>query len=154
MKYKESVEKDSEKLLNLKDICILYETFRKTVSKAFEENIPQQVAKKQHKESITDEIKNLSDKRRKAKGKTNYPDIDKEVKKKCNEVYAEYLDRKCDETEDSLVVNPAEAHRRIKDNSGKKRFSCKTCLIKDKNGTLLIENNHVKERWLQYTKEL
>ena len=38
--------------------------------------------------------------------------------------------------------------------SGKKRCSCKTCLIKDKNGTLLIENNDVKERWLQYTKEL
>ena len=131
----------------------MYETFRKTVSKAFEEKIPQQVAKKQHKESITDEINNMSDKRRKAKGKTN-PDIDKEVKKKCNEAYAENLERKCDETEDSIVVNPAEAHRRSKDISGKKRYSCKTRLIKDKNGTLLIENNLLKERWLQYTKKL
>ena len=54
----------------------------------------------------------------------------------------------------TILVNPAEAHRRKKDITEKKRSSCKTCLIKDKNGTLLIENNDVKERWLQYTKEL
>ena len=71
-----------------------------------------------------------------------------------NEAYAEYLERKCDEAEDSIVVNLAEAHRRTKDTSGKERYSCKTCLIKDKNGTLLIENNDVKEHWLQYTNEL
>ena len=83
------------------------------------------MAKKQHKEWITDEIKDLLDKRRKAKEKTNYRDIDKQVKKKCNEAYAEYLERKCDEIEDRILVNPAEAHRRIKDISGKKRYSTK-----------------------------
>ena len=81
MKYKESVEKDSEKLLALKDTRILYEIFRETVCKALKENIPKQVAKKQPTEWITDEIKDLFDKCRKAKGKTNYADIDKRVKK-------------------------------------------------------------------------
>ena len=46
------------------------------------------------------------------------------------------------------------ARNRIEDISLKEWFSCKTCLIKDIIGTLLIEDNDVKERWLHHTKEL
>ena len=70
---RESAEKDNEKPLALKDTCILYKTFRETVSKALKENIPKQVGEKQHREWITDETKDLFYKKcRNAKGKTNY----------------------------------------------------------------------------------
>ena len=101
-------------------------------------------------------MKDLSDKhkKKKEKGKTNYQAIDKKVKKKCNEADAEYLERKFDEVEDSIPVNPAGAHRRTQDISGKERYSCKTCLIKDKNGTLTIKSNDVEDHRLKHTKEI
>ena len=110
--------------------------------------------KKEQKTWITENIKELFDKRRRAKGTIEYPLIDKQVKKKCNEEYTKFLEVKFEEMEERLPVNPAEAHKRISELSGKPRISRRTSMIKDENGLLLLESSEVKERWQQYTKKL
>ena len=49
------------------------------------------------------------------RGTNEYPSIDKQFKKKCNEEYTKFLEEKCEEIEEKLLVNPAEAHKRIKE---------------------------------------
>ena len=68
--------------------------------------------------------------------------------------HTKFLEEKCEEIEERLLVNPAEAHKRIKELSGKQRNSRRTHMIKDENGLLLLESSEVKDRWQQYTKNL
>ena len=112
-KYQEIVGQDSERILTIEEPLSLYKDFSCTITKALKEYIPEKQSKKEQKTWITEDIKELFDKRRKAKGTNEYPLIDKLVKKKCNEEYTKFLEEKC-EIEERLLVNPAEAHKRIK----------------------------------------
>ena len=64
------------------------------------------------------------------------------------------MEVKCNEIEERLLVNPAEAHERIKELSVKQRNTRRTSMIKDENGLLLLESSEFKKRWQQYTKKL
>ena len=135
-KYQKFVEQNSEKILTIEEPLSLFKTFSGTITKALKDYIPKH-NKKEQKTWITEDIKELFDKRRKAKGTNEYPLIDKQVKKKCNEEYTKFLEVKCKEIGERLLVNPAEAHKRIEEISGKQRSSRRTSMIKNKNGLLL-----------------
>ena len=60
-----------------------FKTFSGTITKALKEYIPIKQNNNEQKTWITEDIKELFDKRRRAKGTNEYPLIDKHVKK-CN----------------------------------------------------------------------
>ena len=152
-KNQKFVEQDSEEILTIEEPLSLFKTFSGTITKALKEYIPMKQNKKEQKTWITEDIKELFDKRRRAKGTKEYPLIDKRVKKKCNEEYTKFLEKTA-EIEERLFVIPTEVHKRIKELSGTQRNSRRTSMIKDDNGLLLLESSEVKERWQQYTKKL
>ena len=102
---------------------------------------------------MTPEIKNLL----KEKGSTKHDSVefkilDKLIKSKCICAYEEYLDKKCDETA-LYRFNHKRAHKRIKELK-RKKFTNSSGIIKDKDGTILFEENDIKRCWLEYVIEL
>ena len=100
------------------------------------------------------EIKNLLKERRSTKHDlVEFKNLDKLMKSKCICAYEEFLDKKCDDIEALYQFNPKQAHKRMK-KLKRKKFTNSSGVIKDKNGTILFEENGIKRRWLEYVKEL
>ena len=103
---------------------------------------------------MTPEIKDLLKERRNTKyDSVEYKNLNKLIKSKCICAHEEYLDKKCEETEALYRFNPKQAHKRIKELK-RKIFTNLSGIIKDKDGTILFEENDIKRRWLEYVKEL
>ena len=71
-KYQKFVEQNREKILTIKESLSLFKAFSGTITKALNDYIPKH-NKKEQKTWITEDIKELFDKRRKAKGTNEYP---------------------------------------------------------------------------------
>ena len=103
---------------------------------------------------MTPEIKDLLKERRYTKyDSVEYKNLDKLIKSKCICAHEKYLDKKCEETEALYRFIPKQAHKRIKELK-RKKFTNSSGIIKDKDGTILSEENDIKRRWLEYVKEL
>ena len=82
-----------------------------------------------------------------------YRDADKIIKKKFREAKETWLHRECKEIEGQFGVNN-KVYQKINEISGSK-FGCSDSgCIKAKDGTVLLENNDIKNRWIEYIGEL
>ena len=63
------------------------------------------------------------------------------------------MNKKCEETKALYRFNPKQAHKPIKELK-RKKFTNLFGVIRDKDGTILFEENDIKRRWLEYVKEL
>ena len=100
---------------------------------------------KQDKSWVTEDVKRLFNGRRQARRTPNYQKLDMNVKKTCNKAYTDFLNEKCDEIDYSKIVIPAEAHRRVKELSEKKRSSCHSGIVKNEKGIVVFEAEDVKK---------
>ena len=110
--------------------------------------------KKEQESWMTPEIKDLLKKRRNTKyDLVEYKNLNKLRKSKCICAHEEYLDKKCEGTKALYRFNPKQARKRIK-KLKRKKFTNSSGIIKDKDVTILFEENDIKRRWLEYVKEL
>ena len=110
--------------------------------------------KKEQESWMTPEYQNLLKRKRSTKhDSVELKNLDKLIKSKCICAYEEYLDKKCDETEALYRFNPKQTHKRIKELK-RKKITNSSGIIKDKDGTILFEENDIKRCWLEYVIEL
>ena len=78
--------------------------------------------RKKDKKWMTPEILDLMEERRKAKADIQkYRELDKQVKKRCNEAKEHWINTQCEEIEANNGVNRKIVHQKIKEVTGKKR---------------------------------
>ena len=64
-----------------------------------------------------------------------------------------FLSEQCKETEENKRMGKTrDLFKKIRDIKG--TFHAKMCLIKDRNGMDLIEEEDIKKRWQEYTEEI
>ena len=141
-----------QQVVDNNDVNECYELFKQVTTTA-EEEVPL-LPKKEQESWMTPEIKDLLKDRRNTKyDSVEYKNLNKLIKSKCICAHEEYLDKKCEKTEALYRFNPKQAHKRIKELK-RKKFTNLSGIIKDKDGTILFEENDIKRRWLEYVKEL
>ena len=117
----------------------------KQVTTIAKEEVPL-LPKKEQESWMTPEIKDLLKEKRNTKyDSVEYKNLDKLIKSKCICAQKEYLDKKCKETEAFYRLNPKQPHKSIKELKHKK-FTNSSGIIKDKDGTILFEENDIKRR--------
>ena len=103
---------------------------------------------------MTPEILDLMEERRKAKADTQkYKELDKQVKKRCNEAKEHWINTQCEEIEANNGVNSKTVHQKIKEVTGKKA-TAKTGCIRSKDGDILMEKEDILNRWSEYITKL
>ena len=103
---------------------------------------------------MTQDILNLMDARRKAKGNhQEYEKLHREVRNKCDEAKENWLNNKCLEIELLQRHAPNTMYKNIEEIVGKKN-QCSTGCLKAKNGEIIMEKDKILERWSEYIKEL
>ncbi|GFR74652.1 RNA-directed DNA polymerase from mobile element jockey-like [Elysia marginata] len=99
---------------------------------------------------MTEDILNLIDKRRKAKGEQEeYESIHREVRRKCEEGKEAWLNEKSREIDTFQRQAPNTMYRNVEELMGKKKASSTGCL-KAKNGEIIMEKDKTLERWSEY----
>jgi len=110
---------------------------------------------KAHKSWMNNEILHLMQERRKAKQDfRKYNTLNKEIKRLCNVAHEKYLNEICEEAEKLYNISPREAHKQIKNITGKFKTKNQTGCLKDKNGNILMEEQEILKRWHDYIEEL
>ena len=152
--YSVSVKNKFDALSKITSAREKYEVLKQCIIESVQENIPV-VTRKQHKKWITEEILNLMETRRKSKNDVNkYKEINRSIKKKCNEAKEKWLNDKCGNIEIANHTNdPKSLHQEIKEISGKRMCSQTGC-IKAKDGSILIDKDAILARWSEYVQEL
>ena len=88
---------------------------------------------------MTEEILELMEKRRLAKpNKVRHKEINKEIKRKCDQAKEKWLNEQCEEIETELYKEPIAMYKRIQEITGGKASS-KTGCIKSKDGSIIME---------------
>ena len=82
-----------------------------------------------------------------------YKNIDKQIKAKCTQAKETWINEECEESERLDRTNTALMHKKLKSISGHKMCMSSGC-IESKDGTLIMEKNHILERWSEYIEEL
>ena len=97
----------------------------------------------------------LMQKRRKAKSKDlkAYDQLNREIDAKCIEAKEDWLNSKCEEIEKSYHKDSRNAHKNIRELSGKRQGSSTGC-IKSKDGVIIMEKEKILERWSEYIGDL
>ena len=133
------------------DVNECYELLKQVTTIA-EEEVPL-LPNKEQESWMTPEIKDLLKEKRNTKyDSVEHNILDELIKSKCICAREEYLNKKCEEAEALYRFNPKQAHNRIK-KLKRKKFTNSSGIIKDKDGTILFEENDIKRRWLKYVKE-
>ena len=130
----------------------------KRLSDAIEEGNQKVLPEKRRRRKnnwITEEIFELMDERRAAKGRDNniYRELNRQIKRKCREAKEKWLDEQCKEIEDLEKRDTRMMYNKIREITQKKG-SINGRAIKDKDGKVLMETEAIKERWEEYIKEL
>ncbi|KAK3784412.1 hypothetical protein RRG08_039413 [Elysia crispata] len=103
---------------------------------------------------MTEEILELMEKRRLAKpNKVRHKEINKEIKRKCDQAKEKWLNEQCEEIETELYKEPKAMYKRIQEITGRKASS-KTGCVKSKDGSIIMEKDKKLERWSEYISEL
>jgi len=143
-----SEETDSEEDANKE-----WNIWKESLTAAAEKVVPA-VKKKKNKQWMTEEILDKMEERRKNKGNhTRYNELDKEIKRKCDQAKEDWLNKQCDELEQHHQSDMKTFHRKIKELSGKNKGIAGGC-IKSKEGNIIMEEEKIRERWTEYIKEL
>ncbi|GFO43547.1 RNA-directed DNA polymerase from mobile element jockey-like [Plakobranchus ocellatus] len=112
------------------------------------------VKRKAKQKWMTEEILNLMEERRCAKGnKEKYEQIHKKVQEKCNMSKENWINEKCKEIEQQRKHAPQTMYRNIEEITGKRTFLSTGC-IKAMNGDIIIDKEKILERWAEYIREL
>ena len=130
-----------------------WEQLRDSITEAACEEIPE-IERKAKQKWMTDDILDLMDERRRAKGnQEEYKRLHREVRRKCNEAKEAWLDEKCREIDLLQRFTPQIMYQNVAEIAGRKTCSSTGCL-KSKNGEIIMEKDKILERWAEYTKEL
>ena len=149
-----AVKNRFEALNNISKVEDLWTKMKESIQEVMEDNIPKK-KNATHKSWMNKEILDLMKERQKLKHKaTQYKDINKEIKKKCNEAKEEWLKEQCKEIEQNQNKDSKYMHNKIKEVSGHKLKSNSPSCIKSKDGTLLMEEEEVRDRWSEYIEDL
>ena len=141
-----------QQVMDNNDVNGCYELL-KQVTTIVEKEVPL-LPKKEQESWMTPKIKDLLKERKYTKyDSVEYKNLDKLIKSKCICEHKEYLDKKCEETEALYRFNPKQADKPIKELKCEK-FTNLSGIIKDKDRTILFEENVIKRHWLDYVKEL
>ncbi|GFO07231.1 RNA-directed DNA polymerase from mobile element jockey-like [Plakobranchus ocellatus] len=113
------------------------------------------VKRKAKQKWMTEEILNLMEERRCAKGnEEKYEQIHKKVQEKCNIMSKEnWINEKCKEIEQQRKHAPQTMYRNTEEITGKRTFLSTGC-IKAMNGDIIIDKEKILERWAEYIREL
>ncbi|GFN75271.1 RNA-directed DNA polymerase from mobile element jockey-like [Plakobranchus ocellatus] len=112
------------------------------------------VKRKANQKWMTEEILNLMEESRCAKGnKEKYEQINKKVQEKCNMSKENWINEKCKEIEQQRKHAPQTMYRNIEEITGKRTFLSTGC-IKAMNGDIIIDKEKILERWAEYIREL
>ncbi|GFO08669.1 endonuclease-reverse transcriptase [Plakobranchus ocellatus] len=96
-KYNLKVKNKFKALDEIEEVEELWQQLKRSITEAAEEEIPTKERKTKQK-WMTEDILNLMDKRRKAKGEQGeYESIHREVRRKCEEAKEAWLNEKCQE---------------------------------------------------------
>ena len=115
------------------------------------------VERKAKKPWINEEILQLVDDRKAAKGKdeVEYAKLHRKIKKKCKEAKESFLGKKCEDIERLSKANLSkDLHREVRLLVDDKKSSNMRGNIRSKDGTLLFEKDQVLCRWNEYIGEL
>ena len=130
-----------------------FNRIKESINKA-REVIPTMVDQR-HKRWMTSEILELMERRRQNKhNATEYKNLNKQVRKACNEAYERYLNQECATVEKIYNLSPREAHQRIKLITGHCKSTSKSGCLKSKTGEILMEEGEILTRWQEYISEL
>ncbi|GFO39342.1 RNA-directed DNA polymerase from mobile element jockey-like [Plakobranchus ocellatus] len=152
-KYQISVQNKFEALGDAEEIEQQWENFKSAIMEAATEVIPK-VKRKAKQKWMTEEILNLIEERRCAKGnKEKYEQIHKKVQENCNMSKENWINEKCKEIEQQRKHAPQIMYRNIEEITGKRTFLSTGC-IKAMNGDIIINKEKILERWAEYIREL
>ena len=137
---------------SIADIKTLWNNFKTAITETQQKLLPrkERVAKK---EWMTKEILDLMTKRKKAKGKPEYTELNEMVKRKCAEAKEAWADGKCRE------IEQLQAEYKSKEMFSKIKKFTKTdtnaggC-IKDTDNNILFESDAIIKRWTEYVEDL
>ena len=142
-----------EKLSEITEVEELWQKMKNSLNEVMEEKIPK-TDKKAHKKWINLEILQLMEERRKATlNKELYKELNKQVKRKCNEAKERWINEQCQEIEEKYNIDSKYVHGKIKEIKGNKGCTTTSC-IKSKDGNMLMEKEDVLNRWSEYVEEL
>ncbi|GFO18885.1 endonuclease-reverse transcriptase [Plakobranchus ocellatus] len=152
-KYNLKVKNKFKALEEIEEVEELWQQLKRSITEAAKEEIPTK-EKKTKQKWMTEDILNLMDKRRKAKGEQGeYESIHREVRRNCEEAKEAWLNEKCREIDIFQRQAPNTMYRNVEELIGKKKASSTGCL-KAKNGEIIMEKDKILERWSEYIKEL
>ncbi|GFO36321.1 endonuclease-reverse transcriptase [Plakobranchus ocellatus] len=152
-KYQISVQNKFEALRDAEEVEQQWENFKSAIMEAATEMIPK-VNRKAKQKWMTEEILNLMEERRCAKGnKEKYEQIHKKVQGKCNMSKENWINEKCKEIEQQRKHAPQTMYRNIEEITGK-RTVLSTGFLKVMNGDIIIDKEKILERWAEYIREL
>ncbi|GFN93424.1 craniofacial development protein 2-like [Plakobranchus ocellatus] len=136
-KYQISVQNKFEALGDAEEVEQQWENFKSAIMEAATEVIPK-VKRKAKQKWMTEEILNLMEERRCAKGnKEKYEQIHKKVQEKCNMSKENWINEKCKEIEQQRKHAPQTMYRNIEEITRKRTFLSTGC-IKAMNGDIII----------------
>ena len=151
--YSIKVENMFEQLIDEGDQITL-ESMKNILVETAEECVPQKERRSKNK-WMTQEILSMMTDRQKIKNRDSqeYRDADKLIKKKCREAKETWLDRECKEIEDQFGVSH-KLYQKFNEISGRRLGCSGSGCINAKDGTMLVEKNDIKNRWIECIGEL
>ncbi|GFO42831.1 endonuclease-reverse transcriptase [Plakobranchus ocellatus] len=146
------VQNKFEALGDAQEVEQQWENFKSAIMEAATEVIPK-VKRKAKQKWIAEEILNMMEERRCAKGnKEKYEQIHKKVQEKCNMSKENWINEKCKEIEQQPKHAQQTMYRNIEEITGKRTF-LSTGYIKAMNGDIIIDREKILERWAEYIRE-
>ncbi|GFO07993.1 Down syndrome critical region protein 3 homolog [Plakobranchus ocellatus] len=143
------VQNRFEALGDAEEVEQQWKNFKSAIMEAATEVIPK-VKRKAKQKWMTEEILNLMEERRCAKGnKGKYEQIHKKVQEKCNMSKENWINEIEQQRKHALQT----MYRNIEDITGKRTFLSTWC-IKAMNGNIIIDKEKILERWAEYIREL
>ena len=151
-KYRIKVQNKFEALEGKEEIK-LWEQLKNSITEATEEEIPKKERKAKQK-WMTDDILELMDRRRLAKGdQQEYERLHKEVRRRCEEAKECWLNEKCQRIDLLQSRAPNEIYKNIEELVGRKQ-GVSTRSQKTKNGDIIMDKEKIQERQSEYIQEL
>ena len=126
---------------------------KESITESAKEHIPT-IKRKEDKRWMNTEILQLMEERRKAKAnEQKYKELDRQVKKRCNEAKENWINAQCQEIEANANIDSKTMHQKIRDVTGRKTPTTTGCL-RSKDGNILMEKEDILNRWSEYITEL
>lgn len=152
-RYNISVRNRFSELEKLTTVEEKWGLIKESITESAKEHIPT-TKRKEDKKWINTEILQLMEERRKAKAnEQKYKELDRQVKKCCNEAKENWINAQCQDIEANASIDNKTMHQKIRDLTGRKTTATTGCL-RSKDGNILMEREDILNRWSEYITEL